>query len=121
MRRTLGMVVLGTFWMSGLAAAQTAATLEGAGIGEVEFGARVASVTGDAARYQRFRDLRDGATLDRLRHEHRLAIAAYLEGIEPHEAGLRTQMPELLPRIEGAFMALGVYALILGFRAESQR
>ncbi|HRI50268.1 MAG TPA: FTR1 family protein [Pseudomonadota bacterium] len=37
---------------------------------------------------------------------HRLAIAAYLEGIEPHEAGLRTQMPELLPRIEGAFMAL---------------
>ena len=37
---------------------------------------------------------------------HRLAIAAYLEGIEPHEAGLRTQVPELLPRIEAAFMAL---------------
>lgn len=37
---------------------------------------------------------------------HRLAIAAYLDGIEPHEAGLRTQQPELVPRIEGAFMAL---------------
>lgn len=37
---------------------------------------------------------------------HRLAIAAYLDGIEPHEAGLRTQAPELVPRIEGAFMAL---------------
>jgi high-affinity iron transporter len=37
---------------------------------------------------------------------HRLAIAAYLEGIEPHEAGLRTQAPELVPRIEAAFMAL---------------
>jgi high-affinity iron transporter len=37
---------------------------------------------------------------------HRLAIAAYLDGIEPHEAGLRTQQPELLQRIEAAFMAL---------------
>ena len=37
---------------------------------------------------------------------HRLAISAYLDGIEPHEAGLRIDRPELLPRIEAAFAAL---------------
>jgi MtrB/PioB family decaheme-associated outer membrane protein len=50
---------------------QPAATLASFGalrIGEVEFGARVDSVSGDPARYQRFRDLRDGPTLDRFRY-----------------------------------------------------
>jgi high-affinity iron transporter len=37
---------------------------------------------------------------------HRLAIAAYLDGIEPHEATLRIERPELLSRIEGAFATL---------------
>lgn len=37
---------------------------------------------------------------------HRLAIAAYLDGIEPHEAGLKAQHPQLVARIEAAFMAL---------------
>jgi len=37
---------------------------------------------------------------------HRLAISAYLDGIEPHEAGLRIDRPELLPRIEAAFAGL---------------
>lgn len=37
---------------------------------------------------------------------HRLAISAYLDGIEPHEAGMRIDRPELLPRIEAAFAGL---------------
>lgn len=37
---------------------------------------------------------------------HRLAIAAYLDGVEPHEASLRIEHPELLTRIESAFAAL---------------
>lgn len=38
-------------------------------IGEVDFGVRVNAVSGDPARYQRFRDLRDGLTIDRLRYD----------------------------------------------------
>jgi high-affinity iron transporter len=37
---------------------------------------------------------------------HQLSIAAYLDGIEPHEATLKTQQPKMVPRIEQAFMAL---------------
>jgi MtrB/PioB family decaheme-associated outer membrane protein len=36
-------------------------------LGEIDFGGRLTSVDGDEARFQRFRDLRDGGTLDRLR------------------------------------------------------
>ena len=38
-------------------------------IGEVDFGLRVNSASGDPARYQRLRDLRDGPTLDRFRYD----------------------------------------------------
>ena len=37
--------------------------------GEAEFGGRVSSVSGDAARFERYRDLRSGPTLDRARYE----------------------------------------------------
>ena len=37
--------------------------------GEAEFGGRVTGLSGDPARFQRFRDLRDGPTLDRVRYE----------------------------------------------------
>jgi len=37
---------------------------------------------------------------------HRLAISAYLDGIEPYEASLRIEQPELVPRIEAAFASL---------------
>jgi MtrB/PioB family decaheme-associated outer membrane protein len=40
-----------------------------ASVGEIDFGLRGSSVSGDPARYQRFRDLRDGPTLDRLRYD----------------------------------------------------
>src|SRR5688572_2157454 len=37
-------------------------------VGEIDFGLRVSGVSGDPARYQRLRDLRDGPTLDRVRY-----------------------------------------------------
>lgn len=37
---------------------------------------------------------------------HRLAIAAYLDGIEPHEASLRVSNGDAVTRIEAAFMRL---------------
>jgi high-affinity iron transporter len=37
---------------------------------------------------------------------HALAVAAYLDGIEPHEASLRARDPELATRIEAAFLDL---------------
>lgn len=37
---------------------------------------------------------------------HRLAIAAYLDGIEPHEAALRIERPALVAPLEAAFAAL---------------
>jgi len=36
----------------------------------------------------------------------RLAIAAYLDGVEPNEAALRIEQPELLRRIESSFLGL---------------
>jgi len=38
--------------------------------GSVDFGVRMSSNTGDPARNQRYRDLRDGPTVDRLRYTH---------------------------------------------------
>lgn len=38
-------------------------------VGEIDFGLRVSGVSGDPARYQRLRDLRDGPTLDRVRYD----------------------------------------------------
>jgi MtrB/PioB family decaheme-associated outer membrane protein len=38
-------------------------------VGQVDFGARLTDTSGDPARYQRFRDLRDGATLNLFRFE----------------------------------------------------
>ena len=37
--------------------------------GEAEFGGRVTGLSGDPARFQRFRDVRDGPTLDRVRYQ----------------------------------------------------
>ena len=38
-------------------------------VGEIDFCLRVSGVSGDPARYQRLRDLRDGPTLDRVRYD----------------------------------------------------
>src|SRR4051794_40128795 len=36
--------------------------------GEADFGGRASSISGDPARFQKYRDLRDGPTLDRARY-----------------------------------------------------
>jgi MtrB/PioB family decaheme-associated outer membrane protein len=41
-------------------------------VGEIDFGARATAVDGDAARFQRLRDLRDGPTLDRVRYDREM-------------------------------------------------
>jgi MtrB/PioB family decaheme-associated outer membrane protein len=62
------------------AAAQTAAPVSqpqaaasspaaAAWIGEIDFGGRLSTVSGDPARYQRLRDLREGPTIDRFRYQ----------------------------------------------------
>jgi len=45
----------------------TAGTTKPTG-GEVEFGGRASSISGDAARFQKYRDLRNGPTVDRARY-----------------------------------------------------
>jgi MtrB/PioB family decaheme-associated outer membrane protein len=59
--------------MTGLAGAAAAQTPAGppSGRGSVDFGLRLTDVSGDAARYQRFRDLGDGGFLDRAWIERR--------------------------------------------------
>lgn len=56
--------------MTGVAAAQTPRE-PSSGRGSVDFGLRFTDVSGDAARYQRFRDLGDGGFLDRAWIERR--------------------------------------------------
>ena len=51
------------------APAAPAADAGSAGGGQIEVGARGTRVSGDTARYERYRDLRSGPTLDRFRYE----------------------------------------------------
>jgi MtrB/PioB family decaheme-associated outer membrane protein len=46
-------------------------------IGTLEFGGRITSVSGDEARFQRYRDLRDGATLQVFRFDNRRSDWAF--------------------------------------------
>jgi MtrB/PioB family decaheme-associated outer membrane protein len=54
---------------SGAQAAPAGNGLVAAGLRQVDFGARLTSVSGDPARYQRMRDLRRGPTIDRFRYD----------------------------------------------------
>src|SRR6185436_7308555 len=73
-------LVLSTLAIAHLAAAQqptpapaAAATTTTAAAtpfaGEADFGGRASSISGDAARFQKYRDLRNGPTLDRARYQ----------------------------------------------------
>ena len=68
-------------------------------IGELDFGGRVTSVSGDPARYQRLRDLRSGPTVDRLRY--RRDTDTWLTTAEIDHAGYRDQ------RYSGTFQQYG--------------
>ena len=71
----------------------------GTNIGRVEFGYRGESVSGDAAGFNRFRDLRQGAVIDRFRLEKETERWAVLG--EAHNVGYRDQ------RFSGEFNAIG--------------
>jgi MtrB/PioB family decaheme-associated outer membrane protein len=58
---TAALLASATFAMAQTPAQQTTAPAVKAISGSIDFGARITSTTGDEARYERFRDLRDGA------------------------------------------------------------
>lgn len=58
-------------------------------VGTIEFGARVIGSSGDPARFQRYRDLRDGATVDLFRFTHETSNWAF-DGEADH-VGYRDQ------------------------------
>lgn len=58
-------------------------------IGEVDFGVRVNGRSGDPARYQRLRDLRDGPTLDRFRYDRETAAWTFQAAMD--HVGYRDQ------------------------------
>jgi MtrB/PioB family decaheme-associated outer membrane protein len=61
-----------------------------------EFGGRLTSIAGDPGRFQRYRDLRSGPTLDRVRY--RRTRDAWLFGVEADHTGYRDQ--RYLVRVE---------------------
>ena len=72
-------------WAQGAAAPVEAAPV----VGQVEFGGRVSRITGDSARYERYRDLRNGPTLDRFRYERKHDTWEFLARVD--HAGYRDQ------------------------------
>ena len=76
-----------------------AAPSEVPAIGRIEFGFRGDSVTGDAARYNRFRDLRQGAFVDRFRLAKESESWVFLG--EARNIGYRDQ------RFSGEFESVG--------------
>jgi MtrB/PioB family decaheme-associated outer membrane protein len=78
MRIVRGACLAAALTLPALAAAQTGVPVKPSAapaapvplnVGEIDFGVRGDIVSGDPARHQRFRDLRDGPTLDRVRYE----------------------------------------------------
>lgn len=69
--------------------APPAVTSESPKIGRIDFGFRGDSVDGDEARYQRFRDLRDGAFLDGVRYQRE--TESWLFRGEANNVGYRDQ------------------------------
>ena len=81
-------------------------------LGSVDFGFRAQDTTGDTARYQRYRDLRQGGYVDRFRFDKETdqwAFTAHPERQNP-ELGTVTKV------IVGIFVALiaGYFLLIIG-------
>ena len=72
-----------------MAAQNEAATAPKPSSGEAEFGGRVTGLSGDPARFQRFRDVRDGPTLDRVRYERRKESWQFLAALD--HVGYRDQ------------------------------
>ena len=65
--RCLSIVTLGLLLIPGVASGQTIGWTVPAGTNIVDVGARGTSISGDTARYERYRDLGDGLFLEALR------------------------------------------------------
>ncbi len=81
MRTTLSLVAAGLLLAAAPASAQQSIAMP-ATSGVAEFGARYSDISGDAARYQRYRDRRDGGTLDLFRFERQGATWWFDSGAE---------------------------------------
>jgi hypothetical protein len=88
MRTTLSLVAAGLLLAAAPASAQQSIAMP-ATSGVAEFGARYSDISGDAARYQRYRDRRDGGTLDLFRFERQGAAWWFDSGAE--HAGYKDQ------------------------------
>src|SRR5262245_58577574 len=73
-------------------------------LGELDFGVRATAVSGDAGRYQRLRDLRDGPVVDRLRF-NRDSPTWTMQGAADH-VGYRDQRYRASVTRHGAFKAV---------------
>jgi MtrB/PioB family decaheme-associated outer membrane protein len=71
------------------AAATTTAAASAPFEGEADFGGRASSISGDAARFQKYRDVRTGPTLDRARYQKRRERWEFNAALE--QAGYRDQ------------------------------
>lgn len=79
--------------------ASASAPAAAAWIGEIDFGGRVSAVSGDAARYQRLRDLREGPAIERFRYQR--DTDTWKATAEADHAGYRDQ------RYSAAFQRYG--------------
>ena len=78
--RATPLIVLSLLGLTSVASGQTsptapaqqpvASTTASPSSGEAEFGGRASSISGDAARFQRYRDVRNGPTIDRAQYQN---------------------------------------------------
>jgi MtrB/PioB family decaheme-associated outer membrane protein len=78
--RATPLIVLSLLGLTSVASGQTsptapaqqpvASTTASSSAGEAEFGGRASSISGDAARFQRYRDVRNGPTIDRAQYQN---------------------------------------------------
>ena len=89
MRIRLTILIVTFFlWSSGLALAQSTPSAGAGTSGSIDFGGRFTSTTGDEARYERYRDLRNGATT---RIDFNKDTSKYLLNVRVDNAGYRDQ------------------------------
>ena len=98
MRLLVGFACALVLVLPSLGSAQTS-SLDTVSAGEIDFGGRVSSVSGDAARFQRLRDQRDGVTLNRFRYNRE--TEAWNLRFEMDHVGYRDQ------RYEASFTQYG--------------
>ena len=88
-------------------------------VGTIEFGARVVSVDGDEARFNRYRDWRTGPTVDRFSHS--LERGLWLIETSADQVGYRDQRYAAAAERPGRFHVAFVWDQVPLFLSESTR